>query len=248
MRWFRLYNEIIDDPKIAKLSDFSFSAFIKLMAFCSDRDNAGVISDSLQDVCWRLRMRPEKLRIAISDLEKAEIIKREDGRLVLINWEKRQFKSDDIKQRVRRFRGAPRNVTRNVTRNVSCNALDTDTDTDTETEEDKSVCAAHAPEQVTNEKDSQKKRKQFAPPTEDEMRSYFISLGSDQVEAAKCYDYYVANGWRVGRNPMRDWRAAARNWRSRVYDYGGRGRQAQTVRQPLPTKFLNPDTGEYEEG
>jgi len=33
-----------------------------------------------------------------------------------------------------------------------------------------------------------------------------------ESEAKKLFDYYEANGWKVGRNPMKDWRAAVRNW------------------------------------
>ena len=25
-------------------------------------------------------------------------------------------------------------------------------------------------------------------------------------------DYYESNGWKVGRNPMRDWKATVRRW------------------------------------
>ena len=28
-------------------------------------------------------------------------------------------------------------------------------------------------------------------------------------------DYYEANGWKVGRNPMKDWKAAVRTWEKR---------------------------------
>jgi hypothetical protein len=40
----------------------------------------------------------------------------------------------------------------------------------------------------------------------------FIEAGSSEDEANKYFDYYTANGWRVGRSPMKDWKAAARNW------------------------------------
>lgn len=32
------------------------------------------------------------------------------------------------------------------------------------------------------------------------------------VDANKWYDYYTANGWKVGRNPMKDWKATVRTW------------------------------------
>ena len=40
----------------------------------------------------------------------------------------------------------------------------------------------------------------------------FLEAGSTEDEANRYFDYYTANGWRVGRSPMKDWKAAARNW------------------------------------
>ena len=36
--------------------------------------------------------------------------------------------------------------------------------------------------------------------------------GSAKEQSEKLHDYYAANGWKVGRNPMKDWKAATRNW------------------------------------
>ena len=32
------------------------------------------------------------------------------------------------------------------------------------------------------------------------------------VDANKWFDYYTSNGWKVGKNPMKDWKAAVRTW------------------------------------
>ena len=32
------------------------------------------------------------------------------------------------------------------------------------------------------------------------------------MDAERFVDYYTANGWKVGKNPMKDWKAAVRNW------------------------------------
>jgi hypothetical protein len=37
------------------------------------------------------------------------------------------------------------------------------------------------------------------------------------VDPERWYDYYTANGWRVGRNAMKDWRAAVRTWERNGY-------------------------------
>ena len=54
-------------------------------------------------------------------------------------------------------------------------------------------------------------RARFTPPTPDDVRAYCSENGY-QVDAERFVAYYEANGWRVGRNPMRDWRAAVRTW------------------------------------
>ena len=35
-------------------------------------------------------------------------------------------------------------------------------------------------------------------------------------EAESFVDYYSSNGWRVGKNPMKDWKAATRNWTKKL--------------------------------
>ena len=32
------------------------------------------------------------------------------------------------------------------------------------------------------------------------------------MDAQKWFDYYSANGWKVGKNPMKDWKACVRTW------------------------------------
>ena len=51
----------------------------------------------------------------------------------------------------------------------------------------------------------------FIKPTFEEVAAYCRERGND-VDPQSWYDYYTANGWRVGRNPMKDWQAAVRTW------------------------------------
>ena len=54
----------------------------------------------------------------------------------------------------------------------------------------------------------------FSKPTLDELRGYAREIGFRGFDAERFFDYYECCGWVVGRNkPMRDWRAAVRNWR-----------------------------------
>ena len=54
-------------------------------------------------------------------------------------------------------------------------------------------------------------RKRFQPPTLDEVREYCRERGN-RVDPQRWFDFYVSNGWRVGKNPMKDWKAAVRTW------------------------------------
>ena len=61
------------------------------------------------------------------------------------------------------------------------------------------------------------------PPTVDEVKEYALSKGL-VMDAEKFVDYYTANGWKAGKNPMKDWRAAARNWARNESQYRYKGK------------------------
>lgn len=54
-------------------------------------------------------------------------------------------------------------------------------------------------------------RSKFKKPELHEVSEYFMQLEIPS-EAESYFNYYTANGWKVGKNPMKDWKAAARNW------------------------------------
>lgn len=51
-------------------------------------------------------------------------------------------------------------------------------------------------------------------PSVDEVKEYANAIGIS-LDPQAFVDYYDANGWKVGKNPMKDWKAAARNWARR---------------------------------
>lgn len=73
------------------------------------------------------------------------------------------------------------------------------------------------------------KRDSFTRPSVDEVRAYCLER-ENGVDADRFVAYYTANGWKVGKNPMRDWRAAVRTWEKndRGKAAGKPGYRAQT--------------------
>lgn len=55
------------------------------------------------------------------------------------------------------------------------------------------------------------KNQNFKKPTLEEVQAY-CQERKNNVDAEKWLDYYTANGWKVGKNSMKDWRAAVRTW------------------------------------
>lgn len=51
----------------------------------------------------------------------------------------------------------------------------------------------------------------FKKPTPDEIQSYCRER-NNSVDALRFFDFYESKGWKVGRTPMKDWRAAVRTW------------------------------------
>lgn len=58
----------------------------------------------------------------------------------------------------------------------------------------------------------------FSPPSTEQIREYIEEKGFT-FDAERFHDFYEANGWMVGKNKMRDWKAAARNWQARESQY-----------------------------
>lgn len=51
----------------------------------------------------------------------------------------------------------------------------------------------------------------FTPPTVDEVKAYCRER-NNTVDAERFVDFYASKGWKVGNQPMRDWKAAVRTW------------------------------------
>lgn len=63
--------------------------------------------------------------------------------------------------------------------------------------------------------------KRFAPPSREEVVLQCAKIGLPTNEGDKFLAYYEANGWRVGRNPMRKWSAALTHWKTNWIDRNG---------------------------
>ena len=60
--------------------------------------------------------------------------------------------------------------------------------------------------------------KENFPPKFEDVISYFIEKNKP-LEAQKFFDFYESNGWKVGKNKMKSWKAASSGWISRMNNF-----------------------------
>lgn len=109
--WFRMYAEVVDDPKVQQLPDKLFKIWVNLL--CIATRNGGTLP-SYEDVAFKLRITPVKAREHVETfLQRALFDQSEDG-IAPHNWKARQYKSDVSTDRVKRFRERSGNVSHAV--------------------------------------------------------------------------------------------------------------------------------------
>lgn len=76
-----------------------------------------------------------------------------------------------------------------------------------------------------------KTAQRFIPPTKQEIDIFCLENGLS-IDVDYFYDHYTSNGWMIGKNKMKDWRATVRNWARRDR---GSGSAPVPVPKPKPS-------------
>jgi hypothetical protein len=117
-----------------------------------------------------------------------KITRNENGTLYVINWKKYQF-SDRHKRRVSEK-------------------------TDTMSEKTDTIIYNKTKQNSIKEKKkkpSTKKSSRFKAPSIEDIRTY-CQERKNKVDPDRFYNFYESKGWMIGKNKMKDWRAAVRTW------------------------------------
>jgi hypothetical protein len=103
--WFKMWLDILDDPKMHRLRDRDFRTFVNLCGFAKEADLGGRIELSTGEIAYRLRVNEQGLTASIERLIKAlpdGMSRSTDGSITLNNFKKRQ--ETDSKERTKRWR------------------------------------------------------------------------------------------------------------------------------------------------
>jgi hypothetical protein len=85
-----------------------------------------------------------------------------------------------------------------------------------------------------------RENRRFTPPTREEVVNHMATKLDDftaQGQADKFINFYESNGWKVGKNPMKKWKAAASNWVANMKNF----ERSDLKLQKEPSKHLDLD-------
>lgn len=89
---------------------------------------------------------------------------------------------------------------------------------------------------------SKEKASRFCPPTTQEVSDYCQEKGYN-VDCERFIDYYTSNGWMVGKNKMKDWKACVRNWSrtdsGKRLDFAAKPQRKELAAEVQKSKFRN---------
>lgn len=159
------------------------------------------------------------------------IYKDDNGCLSIADYENLVGSESGSAERVRRFRNLKAlHCNSEVTEKKQlCNELsNTEIEIDKEIDKDrlfidknsKDIRSSSNEEKELNEPCdavAHKKTKKFVKPTAEEIEKFAHEYNLTKLDPQYFYDYYESNGWMVGKNHMKDWKATAKNWNRRQF-------------------------------
>jgi len=135
MKWFRFYNEFIEDPKVSMMSDTDQLLWVKALCLASGSAVRGVIMLTDDEIAWKLRIAKETWQSSADKFRAKGMLEHSEQGYKISQWDNRQFESDSSAKRVSKHR-AKQVTPKKQPCNVTATPPDTDTDPDTDPKPD----------------------------------------------------------------------------------------------------------------
>lgn len=207
------------DTWFSNLSPYAKLLFIFL---CDNCNNAGVFEINKKFILFYTGLSEENLKSAIDEIKKTYVKSHDGNRIWIKNYLKYQKKTPlnpnnnnhkhvivllkDCLSDEKKFKGCQEMQSLlpfesfEKTRKKSVRQLD----------------ITEATEQTTTTDIPNSNARKFIKPTVEEVQEFMkeISFVAWQNEGVRFFNWFESNGWKVGKNPMKDWRSAVRTWMS----------------------------------
>lgn len=212
--WLKLKEDFFTSKRIKKLrklagGDTYTIIYLKMQLLSLKTDGilrwTGLEDDFATELALDIDESPENVQVVLQYLLSCGLAETDDNTTFFLPWVAANTGSETAgTQRVRDFRSRQKAL--------QCNADVTEEkrigNAEKEIEKEK---------ELELEKELDNKRKRFTAPTVEEVSAYCRERGNS-VDPQNFVAHYEANGWKVGKNPMKDWKAAVRTWERNSYD------------------------------
>lgn len=238
--WLKLKDDFFRDKRIKKLRRIAggdtYTVIYLKMQLLSIKNNGVLIYEGIEEtfadeLALELDEETENVKVTLAFLHSNGMIEETEQNQFLMTETIKCIGSESASaERVRRHR---ENKSKNL---LQSNAQVTSGNTEIEKEKDRE-------KELEKKEDKEKtkgKAKRFTKPTLEEIQAY-CKERNNNVDAERFYDYYEANGWKVGKNAMKDWKASVRTWERNGYSDG----KPQAKKQD-DSKWCKPTEAELE--
>ena len=214
MKYIGISLDFLESVEMVQAKPLHIATWLKLNTFCAKKENGGRIVDAA-------RMDSRTMLIIVG-VDKKVVMRNSplwswDGAdLILFGY------NTDNESRVRtnrengRLGGRPVKPKVNPSDNQPVNQLAGEREREREIEKEILLVSPTAEDDqpLTPEGTPSPKGKQtrMARPSLEDTTEFMSTVGGDANMAQDFQDYYESKGWKVGREPMKDWKAAARRW------------------------------------
>jgi len=223
VKWIKIVTDIFDDEKILLIEsmpehDAIIVIWFKLLCLAGKMNNGGVfiMNDKIpytEEMLATIFRRPlNTVRLALNTFEQFGMIERIDNVITIPNWSKHQTldQLEERKEYMRLYMQKYREKQKQIACKINCkvnskvNSKANVSVLDIDIEEDKDIDLIK----------SKAKAKRFIPPSIEEVQAY-CKERNNNVDPEQFINFYEAKGWMVGKNKMKDWKAAVRTWEKR---------------------------------
>lgn len=185
--WIRAWRDFLLDPKVRGLTLEQEGAWWRLLLLT---ETDGKVLDETGFLGPFLRLENGQIESFVTRLTELGMVTHRPPWIHITHWKQRQFFSDYSTPRVMKHR--MKRYTETALKRSSETLRPEET----------------RPEETREER---KKREIFIPPTIDEVGA-FVEARGYEVDPVAFVAHYEANGWKVGANRMRKWKAAVITW------------------------------------
>lgn len=229
VRWIKIVTDIFDDEKILLIeslpeADAIIVIWFKLLCLAGKQNNQGVFllnnriayTDEMLATIFRRNI--ATVRLALSTFENFGMIEIIDGVITIPNWSKHQSLDQLEKKReyMRNYMAERRNEQKVLCETNSKANSKTNSKTNVSSLDKNRIDKNRIDKNIEEKEEKKKSASRFIPPSLEEVKAYCAER-KNSVDAEHFIDYYSSNGWKVGKNSMKDWKAAVRNWEKNGY-------------------------------